>query len=93
MIQYFAGVNLGQAADFTALAVVERMETSGEWDPVQYAWRKKTALWLRHLERTPLGTPYPEVVERLAAIVRSEKMAGRCHWPWTRPVWGGRWWT
>ena len=74
----FLGVDLGQAADFTAVAVVELVESSGDWDPAVYAWKKKTALWLRYLERAPLGTPYPDVAERVAAITRNEKLAGRC---------------
>ena len=51
----------------------------GEWDPVMYAWRKKIALRLRHLERVPLGTPYTEVVDRVVAVTRSGELAGRCH--------------
>ncbi len=34
---------------------------------------------LRYLERIPLGTPYPEVVERVAAITRNGHLARRCH--------------
>jgi len=34
--------------------------------------------WVR-LERVPMGTPYPEVVERVRRIVRSAELAGRCH--------------
>ena len=37
------------------------------------------ALRLRYLERVPLGTPYPEVVERVAQVTRSAELAGRCH--------------
>ena len=65
--QYFVGVDLGQSRDFTAIAVLERAELRGDWDPVMYAWRKTTALRLRHLERVPLGTPYTEVVDRVGA--------------------------
>ena len=71
MVQYFVGVDLGQSADFTAVAVVERAELKGEWDPVTFAWRKTAALRLRHLERTPLGTPYPDVVDRVAGLTLS----------------------
>ena len=35
--QYFVGLDLGQCQDFTAIAVLERAELSGEWDPVMYA--------------------------------------------------------
>jgi hypothetical protein len=39
----------------------------------------EVALRLRYLERIPLGTPYPEVVERVVAVTRSRQLAGRCH--------------
>ena len=73
------GVDLGQSRDFTAIAVVERAERTGAWDPVMFAWRKVVALQLRYLERVPLGTPYPEVVERVGRVTRSRELAGRCH--------------
>jgi hypothetical protein len=77
--QYFVGLDLGQSQDFTAIAVLERAELSGEWDPVVHARRKTIALRLRHLERVPLGTPYTEVVERVVVVTRSGELAGRCH--------------
>jgi len=79
MSWYFVGLDLGQSRDYTALAAVERVETVGEWDPVQFARRKGTALRLRYLERMPLGTPYPEVVERVREVTRSAELAERCH--------------
>ena len=36
------------------------------------------ALLLRHVERVPLGTPYPQVVARVRDIARSQELAGRC---------------
>src|SRR5438045_1798452 len=60
---YFAGVDLGQRQDPTALAVVE--------------WGGHAAvLSLRHLERMPLGTPYTEVVQRVSRRMRSRQLAG-----------------
>jgi hypothetical protein len=60
---FFAGVDLGQKRDPTALAVVERGEADG-------------VLRLRHLERMPLGLPYTEVVERLRGRLRSRQLSG-----------------
>jgi hypothetical protein len=74
----FVGVDLGQAKDFTAVAVLERAEVLGEWDAGMYAHRKHVELRLRYLERMPLGTPYPRVAERVVKITRSAEMAGRC---------------
>ena len=76
---YFVGLDLGQSRDFTALAVLERAELTGEFDPAMFAWRKEVALRLRYLERVPLGTPYPEIVERVRRTTRSPELAGRCH--------------
>jgi len=44
-----------------------------------FAWRKKVALRLRYLERVPLGTPYPEIVERVRRTTRTPELDGRCH--------------
>jgi len=73
---YFVGLDLGQRQDPSALAVVEWHEYETTRDPVTFAWRLETALSLRHLERISLGTPYPEVVERVAAVMRSPKLEG-----------------
>ncbi len=48
------GADLGQAQDPTAIAVAE----------VQ-----RPEIHVRHLERLPLGTPYPKVVDRIGVIV------------------------
>ncbi len=48
------GVDLGQAQDPTAIAVAEMREPE---------------IHVRHLERVPLGTPYPQVIERITALV------------------------
>jgi len=37
------------------------------------------ALRLRYLERVPLGTPYPEIVERVRRLTRAPDLEGRCH--------------
>ncbi len=74
----FVGVDLGQSQDFTAVAVVERGEWRGEWDAVAWAHRKESGLRLRHLERVELGTPYPEVVGRVAEVTRDLAAAAPC---------------
>jgi hypothetical protein len=61
------GLDLGQASDYTALAVVEKLEGNGASSS-----RNCIALHLRHLERYPLRTPYPEIAERVAALMRSD---------------------
>ena len=51
---YFLGLDLGQAQDPAAIAVAEV---------------PKSDIHIRHLERLPLGTPYPKVIERVTAII------------------------
>jgi hypothetical protein len=76
---FFVGVDLGQTRDPTAIAVVERAETEGEFNHALWAKRKLVELRLRRLERVPLGTTYPHVVEKIVALTRSKALAGRCH--------------
>jgi hypothetical protein len=53
------GVDIGQRRDPTAIAVVEQEERRDT----------ETHHIARHLERLPLGSPYPAVAERVAAVV------------------------
>jgi hypothetical protein len=55
MTDYIIGLDFGQTSDFTALCIVERNA-----EPAIYH--------VRHLERLPLGTPYPSVVEKVGAM-------------------------
>jgi len=74
MTSYLLGLDLGQAADYTALTIAElRNEPTGE------LWSDDTEKTvkhydIRHLERFPLGTSYPSivacVVDRCAALPR-----------------------
>ena len=73
---YFAGLDLGQRQDPTALAVLEWAEYAGAWDAAAFEHRKETSLSLRYLERIQLGTPYPEVVYRVGCMMRSRQLAG-----------------
>jgi len=65
-MSFFVGLDLGQSNDYTALAVVEKVEGDlGGGDP---------DLHLRHLERYPLRTPYPEMVSQVAALVEDPQL-------------------
>jgi hypothetical protein len=70
---FYAGVDLGQKHDHTAIAVVEKME---RWRP--YGGNELDRLVVRHVERVPLGTPYPEVVARVQEIVWDDALQGQC---------------
>ena len=69
MSDFYIGLDLGQSQDFTAIAVLEWANLTGEWDPSAFSHRLHTIYRLRHLERMPLGTPYPEVVMRVGEVV------------------------
>jgi hypothetical protein len=77
--QYFIGVDLGQMRDPSTIAVVQRAELRGPWDGAYFAYRKIPELRLRGLERIPLGTPYPEVVERVVEVTSMPVLRGRAH--------------
>jgi hypothetical protein len=80
---FVAGLDLGQAQDYTALGVVEVMPTvrpcaiedmDDEYQvagPGQIMIPGSPALALRHLERFPLGTPYPDLVVAVAGRLRA----------------------
>ena len=63
-IRYISGLDLGRAAEFTALAVLEQ---TTEPDPDRPNQKVKHYA-LRHLERFALGTPFPAVCRRLDAL-------------------------
>ena len=78
MKKYFVGVDFGQSRDFTAIAVLERAETTGGWDAAMFAWKKVVSLQLRYLERIALGTTYPDVIDRVVQVTQWPELAGRC---------------
>src|SRR5437764_163730 len=65
---FYLGVDLGQAQDPTAIAVVERVDRCGDFDHVHWVHKLKREYHLRHLERVPLGTNYLDVVERVKEV-------------------------
>ena len=76
---YIVGLYLGQRRDYTALAVVERVEeAAGAFDWARYETPLDRLYNLRHLERPPLGTPYTEVARRVKDLTTSARLHGRC---------------
>jgi hypothetical protein len=72
-VRYFIGLDLGQRRDYTAIAVVERLER-----PRPYGETEFEALLVRHAERLPLGTRYPAVVDRVRELTYLPELMGRC---------------
>lgn len=64
--KYFMGVDLGQANDYTAVSVIERVERREDGET-------RSRYHLGHLERFPLGTSYPGQVERVGELIAALK--------------------
>lgn len=69
---YFVGLDLGQAQDFTALAVLTRPQVLAR-DPTPL---RRCPYALRHLQRFPLGTPYSHVLTMLLKVLRTPPLVG-----------------
>ena len=67
--RFLLGLDLGQARDYTAMVIVERILPSQPGERVEYH--------VRHLERYNLGTPYPEIVDDMAELLDERPLAGR----------------
>jgi hypothetical protein len=63
--RYLAGLDLGQAADYTALIIAEQVRD--EDAPTRYD--------VRHIQRYRLHTPYPEIVAAVAATLGRPELA------------------
>jgi hypothetical protein len=72
-IRYFAGLDIGQLSDYTALAVMERVHLYETHLDVETQIEHR----LVHLMRFELGTPYPEVVDRLGGFFSREPLIGK----------------
>lgn len=74
---YFIGIDLGQAQDYTAICVIERAEIiTGPRSHMTYEWPRDRVLTVRHLERFPLGTPYPDIIQAICRLARNPIIAG-----------------
>jgi hypothetical protein len=72
-IRYFAGLDLGQLADYSALAIMERVYKYEDHLDIETQVEHR----LVHLMRFELGTPYPEIVDWLGEFFSREPLAGR----------------
>ncbi len=61
--RYFVGLDLGQARDFSAVAIVER-------GTERHDVEESPTFNVRHLERWKLGSPYPQIVEDVAQMLK-----------------------
>jgi len=61
MSVFFIGLDLGQVQDYTALTIIEKIYPPDE----EYLYH------LRHIERFPLHTSYPDVVDKVKEYLKS----------------------
>ncbi|HVK09898.1 MAG TPA: hypothetical protein VM597_14100, partial [Gemmataceae bacterium] len=66
----FVGLDLGQAQDYTALAVLTRPRLMGG----ERRDALKPPYAVPHLQRFPLGTPYPRIVEQVVDLLRTPQL-------------------
>lgn len=69
---HFVGLDLGQAQDYTALAILERPRVHSQTPLAQ----RRPVNALRYLRRFPLGTPYPDIVRDVVKLMRSAALRG-----------------
>jgi hypothetical protein len=72
VVRRFVGLDLGQAQDFTALAVLSRPRLTGREPPEE----REPAYAVGHLHRFPLGTPYAPVVAAVVELLRAPPLRG-----------------
>jgi hypothetical protein len=77
---FYVGLDLGQAADYTALAVVEKGQEKTPADTLE------TYLHLRHLERFELRTPYPNIATHVAHLMQDERLIAKRYDAWGAPI-------
>jgi len=69
--RFYLGLDLGQSRDYSAIAVAERrVELTGRRNRITYQDETETRIILSDLERIPLRTPYPDVVEIVRAVTQ-----------------------
>ena len=69
---FYVGLDLGQAADYSALCVVEELRVPDPAEPK----RQVRECGVRHLHRWKLGTPYSAIVADLAALAKRPPLPG-----------------
>jgi hypothetical protein len=77
MSEFFVGLDLGQASDYTALVIVERVQVPDGPVNTNLEQPTRTELRCQHAERLPLGVPYPAVVTHVTTLLDSRLLKGR----------------
>jgi hypothetical protein len=79
--RYFMGVDLGQSNDHTAIAVLRRVQFLRTDDASarnpRWTEHKPSVFQLGFLERVPLRTPYPAIVQYVKRLLASPMFTGQ----------------
>jgi hypothetical protein len=67
MATYYAGLDLGQSADHTALAMIQKVPIYDK-----QTGKHSSELHLRHLERFPLKTPYTDIADQVKSLLTGD---------------------
>jgi hypothetical protein len=73
--RFFLGVDLGQASDPTAIAMVRRVQFECR-DGSRWREDKRPIFQVGHLERVALHTPYPAIVGHVDQLMKHRACAG-----------------
>lgn len=90
--KFIIGLDLGQVNDYTALVVLEHLQTykieqvpkprRDKYVVTAHDWEEvetvdKALYHARHIERFPLGTSYPDVVSRVKILTETDELKDR----------------
>jgi hypothetical protein len=86
MSKFIIGLDLGQAQDYTALSVIEYLPPTSTQDVEAPSYMKylvpesfttlPSQYHCRHLARYELGTRYPDIVDKVAQMLRTPQLQG-----------------
>jgi hypothetical protein len=79
--EYFIGLDLGQMHDPSAIAILERTQPVLGRDPFTLRWNAPICRAVRFLQRIPLDTPYPDIVDIVRDVVLHPEIQ-----PWRRTL-------
>jgi hypothetical protein len=82
--RWIIGLDLGTAVDFTALSVIESVKGKLDWNTLEdrhsgcgiIPQKDAHRLYVKHLERYPLGLSYPQIIDRVLELLSRPPLGG-----------------
>jgi hypothetical protein len=78
-IPFLCGLDLGQRQDYTALVLLERLDSFGEFEPLTWTRPVLSTLHVRYIHRFPRNTTYPRIVDSVNNLVRDPRVFERAN--------------